>query len=121
MATGQKERIERCEEKAPQIAMVQRMTETVDALALQRSIFRENRLNCGHCTRFGRAAHQRPPNFLKTVKRGRKSCSLCEEVDLDAPVFKHVLEWHMNGCLFMELVCLTNPLPGCAVCVHLLE
>ena len=99
MATGQKERIERCEEKAPQIAMVQRMAETVDALALQRSIFRENRLNCGHCTRFGRAEHQRPANFLKTVKRGRKSCSLC---------------------LFTELMYVLDK-PGRAVCVHLLE
>ena len=77
--------------------------------------------DCGHCTRFGRAAHKRPARLLSTHGWGRKSCSLCEEVDLDSPVFKHVLEWHMNRCLFMKLVYLTNPLPGHAVCVHLLE
>ena len=81
----------------------------------------ENGWDCGLCSRFGRAAHQRPARLLSRYGWGRKPCSLCEEVDLDAPVFKHVVEWHMNRCLFMELVCLTNHCQRRAVCVHLLE
>ena len=34
--------------------------------------------------------------LLSSHGQGRKPCPLCEVVDLDAPVFDHVLERHMN-------------------------
>ena len=43
----------------------------------------ENGWDCGLCSRFGRAAHQRLARRLSRYGWGRKPCSLCEEVDLE--------------------------------------
>ena len=50
--------------------------------------------------------------LLSSHGRGRKPCPLCEDVDLDAPVFDHVLERHMNRLSFSGIDALDKLIAG---------